>query len=225
MPPLPAVPNVLKHTDSYLLGSATRSADTIMHWTYSGSAPSAANCASLAAAWQTEYAAQLKFLMNDNNALETTTFLDLASNTGHQGQSSSPVTGTLTGAVLPASVCVVVQHQIARRYRGGKPRTYFPWGDGGKQNGVDSWAGSFITLITTNFAAAVAAFVGSVAGATTITALASVSYYQGFTVVTSPTTGRSRNVPKLRSGGPVVDAVVNNVPNTKYGTQRRRLRT
>jgi hypothetical protein len=49
-----------------------------------------------------------------------------------------------------------------------------------------------------------------------------VSYYKGFTVVTSPTTGRARNVPTLRSA-PVVDAVTAQAVRTSIGTQRRRI--
>jgi hypothetical protein len=49
-----------------------------------------------------------------------------------------------------------------------------------------------------------------------------VSYYEGFTVVIDPITGRARNVPKLRSSGPLVDGVVGIVINPELGTQRRR---
>jgi len=225
LPPLPPVANVIKCTDSYLLGAAARPAETILHWGYSGSAPSAAGLVTLAGLWQAQQAAQLKFLLNNNCQMTGTTLLDLSSSSGHQGASGTVTTGTLAGTETPASLCVVVQHQIARRYRGGKPRTYFPFGDGSKTNGADFWAAAFVTLVGTNFGNAVSAFTGAVGGGATITGLVSVSYYQGFTVVTSPTTGRSRNVPKLRSGGPVTDTIVANVVNSKYGTQRRRLKT
>jgi hypothetical protein len=48
-----------------------------------------------------------------------------------------------------------------------------------------------------------------------------VSYYNGFTVVTNPTTGRARNVPTLR-GTPVVDTVTGIVARVQVGSQRRR---
>lgn len=49
-----------------------------------------------------------------------------------------------------------------------------------------------------------------------------VSYYEGFEVVTDPVTGRSRNVPQLRPGGPVVDKITGFSINPKLGSQRLR---
>jgi hypothetical protein len=211
--------------DSFLLGADSRQAQVVLHWQYSGSTPTASALTAFCADWQAQNVAQLKYLMNNSNEYASTTMTDIASSTGKQGFLSTPVTGNLSGTLLPANVAFVMGHSIGRRYRGGKPRSYYPWGDGGKTGGANTWSAGFVTLCNTNFAAAVVAFVGATSGGTTISGLVSVSYYSGFTVVTSPTTGRSRNVPKLRAGGPVVDPVVTSTGSSTYGTQRRRLRT
>ena len=49
-----------------------------------------------------------------------------------------------------------------------------------------------------------------------------VSYYEGFEVVTDLRTGRSRDVPQLRPGGPAVDKITGFSINPKLGSQRRR---
>jgi len=221
MPALPFVPNVLKAVETYAIGS-NGSAATVTHWQYSGSAPTAANLAGFAADWQAQVSAQLKFLMNDNNQWTGITLTDLASSSGKQGSNTTPVTGTLTGALLPGSTALLMNHQVGTRYRGGKPRTYFPWGDEGKQAGSSLWASGFTSLCSTNYAAAVTAFTGATAGSTTIVGPCAVSYYSGFTVEISPSTGRARNVPKLRAGGPVVYPIITSTPRAQYATIRRR---
>jgi hypothetical protein len=49
----------------------------------------------------------------------------------------------------------------------------------------------------------------------------SVSYYEGFTPFTFPS-GRVKNLPKLRVGGPVVDPIVSYNTNPRVASQRRR---
>jgi hypothetical protein len=63
---------------------------------------------------------------------------------------------------------------------------------------------------------------GIIWGVSEVTTHVNVSYYQGFTVVTDPITGRARNVPKLRSGGPLVDVISSVTARPIVGTQRRR---
>jgi hypothetical protein len=52
--------------------------------------------------------------------------------------------------------------------------------------------------------------------------LVSVSYYEGFTSVTNPITGRTKDVSKLRTGGPVVDVVSAIIVANGPKSQRRR---
>jgi hypothetical protein len=129
--------------------------------------------------------------------------------------------GTASGATLPAQICTVISYRIARRYRGGHPRGYWPFG---AQTGlVDAghWTSGYASAVDTQIAAFFTAVqAAGWAGAGTLSHV-SLSYFSGFTVITSPTTGRARNVPTVRSS-PLIDPVVTLKTQTSIGTQRRR---
>jgi hypothetical protein len=117
---------------------------------------------------------------------------------------------------------VVSSYTIQRRYRGGHPRGYWPFGvTTDLQNDVD-WTAAFVTACNTGFSTFFTAlFAAGWTGAGTLTQV-NVSYYDGFTVVVSPTTGRARNVPTLRVS-PVQDTILIVACKVSIGTQRRRI--
>ncbi|MBA0087123.1 MAG: hypothetical protein HRJ53_19235 [Acidobacteria bacterium Pan2503] len=122
---------------------------------------------------------------------------------------------------MTANDCALVNLHIARRYRGGKPRQYWPFGVITDLNNTKNWNTSFQTavnnaMIALNSAAIAMAWTGG-----NIAAPVNVSYYHGFTVVTNPITGRARNVPKLKAT-PDVDTITGQSCNQRVATQRRR---
>jgi hypothetical protein len=218
MPPLPAVPNVLKASLDWSISSDV-SARTGLFFSYSGTEPNNAACTALAG---DIYAA---FAVNNGDwdvdtSLIGCEVIDLSSTTGGVGLHSGSVPGSLTQPISGAS-SVLANYLIARRYRGGRPRSYWPFGDASVVGNRQTWEATFITGVTTHLTAAFGAVIGATSGGTTITNHVNVSYYDGFTVVTSPTTGRARNVPKLRSV-PLVDAIVGFNVATRIANQRRR---
>jgi hypothetical protein len=84
-----------------------------------------------------------------------------------------------------------------------------------------NWSTAFVGDVTAALTSAFAAIIGASAGGTTITQHVNVSYYAGFTVVTSPTSGRARNVPTLRSS-PHVDTITSFAVSQRIANQRRR---
>jgi hypothetical protein len=66
-------------------------------------------------------------------------------------------------------------------------------------------------------------FIGSSSGGCTITAQVIVSYYQGYNAPTTLPSGRVKQTPKLRVGGPVVDTVTGQNAAVKIASQRKRL--
>lgn len=188
---------------------------------YGGSAPTSAQLATFASTLNTAWSTNLKPLCQAQAALRRHDIEDLSSSTAAIGSAASLQGGTRTGTQLPGSTALVAAYQIARRYRGGHPRGYWPFGAEADLNSPQDWTAAFLTACTTGlnayFAAAIA---GGWTGAGTIDHV-NVSYYNGFTVVTNPITGRARNVPKLRTT-PVVDTVTNVVARNILGTQRRR---
>jgi hypothetical protein len=116
---------------------------------------------------------------------------------------------------------MLVNYVIGRRYRGGKPRSYFPWGSSQEIFTRQSWNPTFVTNVDSGLAAYFSAVIGTTVGGTTLTEHVNVSYYSGFTVVTNPVTHRARNVPTVRAV-PVVDNILSFAASSRPASQRRR---
>jgi hypothetical protein len=191
-------------------------------WEYSGGPPTATDCVALAA--------DLYALVAAHNALwDTETFLsgvkvtDLSSSSGGVGEHASSTVGT-TDFAFSAATCALINFVITRRYRGGKPRWYLPWGGGGDLTSKQEWTATFITNTTTAVAAIRTGFIGSTSGSTAVSNQCSVSYYAGFTAVENPITHRWRNVPNLRTT-PEVNVIESFSVNGLVSSQRRRNRS
>jgi hypothetical protein len=222
MPPMPAAPGVLQlvlhHTSTHL----THDLINRVHYHYTGAAPTAAQLVTMAPTLLVEWASVFVPLMPAGVQVAGIDILDLSSSTGAQTALSASTPGTRAGTTLPADTCVVVAGQIARRYRGGHPRTYLPLGVAEDLAGPRTWSGALVTAAV----AAMTSFMGVTtgagwAGAGVITPC-NVSYFLGNHLVTYPS-GRHRDVPTLRPGGPVVDTITSYVGRLGVGTQRRRI--
>jgi hypothetical protein len=221
---MPALPNVNKviRTDFLFTLVSGIPALSRQFYHYSGTAPTNADILTFAdnagAAFE---ASPAEDLSSDYTFLgvEAT---DLSSPTSAQALSSVSVNGGLSGSFLPQDICFVMAYEIARRYRGGHPRGYWPFGV--EESLVDerTWDTSFVGQVAADLATMQGLInSGGWSGAGTIKQV-SVSYFHGFTVVVNPTTGRARNVPTVR-GVPVVDDVTQYVGRPLVGTQRRRI--
>lgn len=219
MPALPSVPNVLRVDWQFQDGSdANVSARNFFR--YSGSAPTSADCVALAATIYGLQAAHAS-VWDTFSELIGTKVTDLSSPMGGIGEHSQVTVGTRPNTPLPGGAACLVNYVIARRYRGGKPRNYFPWFVADDINPRQAWFAEAINDATNALTAYFAGVIGLVQGGTTITAHVNVSYYDGFTVVTNPITGRARNVAKLRAV-PVVDDILSWTVSSRPASQRRR---
>lgn len=220
VPALPAVPGVLqlklKHGNT-TIGDIL----STTYWAYTGSAPSSTALNTMASSVESAWASHLAGLLNTAMNLLEVEITDLSSATGGRGIWTGTTAGTRSGSAIPAGVATLYSLAIARRYRGGKPRMYLPWGVQGDLDGSVAWQPSFTSAALSDWNSFASAVIAAAPSGTTITSQANVSYYKGFTVVTNPVTGRSRNVPTLRAT-PVVDAVLSVSVNTNYASQRRR---
>lgn len=221
MPALPNVPGVLKLNMRWSVDADT-GAQTVHYLSYSAGPPSAANCATMAASAVSTADTALVAVCGAHITCTAAEVTDLTSATSGQGTGGTPWTGTRTGGQVPPATSALVNHSIGRRYRGGKPRSYMPFGTATDIDVTGLWLAASATAFQSAFASWASALLGIGAGCT-ITHLANVSYYSGSHVVTSPTTGRARNVPILR-GTPVVDQIISNTCPTRIGSQRRRNR-
>lgn len=221
MPALPSVPNVIKTEFVHNLVADT-SVTNKLYWRYSGGPPSAGDLDSLCTTLRTAYAAHLDGLLNTAFSLSEIIATDLNLPTGAVGTETSATDGGRSGVTLPISACLVINYQISRRYRGGKPRNYWPFGVAGDVANEQQWASAFLSSVNSNFGALLSAPIGETYGTTTIENQVNVSYYEGFTNYTG-SGGRAKVRANQRSS-PQVDNVTGWTPNAIVGSQRRRLR-
>lgn len=221
MPALPNVPNVIRLALSGTIADAGPWLSAFfLH--YSGTAPTATQLGTFNASVASAYTTDLKALADVDTTLTQIESTDLTSATGAVAITPESIAGTRALPILSAAACTVISYEIARRYRGGHPRGYWKFGVEGDIFGPGQWSSTYVNTVTTDFNAFLTAIFGAGwSGAGTITQV-NVSYYSGFTVVTSPTTGRARNVPKVRTS-PLVDTVTGITVRQSIGTQRRRV--
>ena len=214
MPPLPVVPGVVK-----LIISTTRSdspCECILHMAYTGSAPDAATLetwltSDVVSPWET-------LVIAEGSTDLTTVGLeaqDLSSDMGASAFVANTAQGTRTGDFAPSSAAVVISGQIDRRYRGGHPRNYWPFGTAGTYLSGSSklWDTGFQSDVQSKWDTFVAGIQGTTTGGTTFTTLCSVSYYD-----------RNLNpVAPYRRTTPVVDTIVAWTVKQRICSQRRRL--
>jgi hypothetical protein len=221
---VPALPNVAKTVRLSVVHSFLTNPDVVSRFyiAYSGAVPSQTDLQVLVDNTVAAWAANLIGLVNDHAALERVDGVDLNSATGAEATLADHVTGTRVGDPLLPSAAAVVSYHISRRYRGGHPRGYWPFGVETDTDAGPDWQGAFVTDAQTAIDGFfVDVLAGGWGGAGTLTHV-NVSYYEGFTVVTDPVTGRARNRPDPRAA-PLKDLITANIVRIRPGTQRRRL--
>lgn len=214
MPPLPVVPGVVKLIFSSLRGDSP--VENILHIAYTGSAPDTATLASYLTG---EVAPAAETLFNAEGSTDLTGVsieaLDLSSDTGASASVAFSATGVRTGDFAPSSAAVCISLEINRRYRGGHPRNYWPFGTAGTYESGSSklWDTGFIAAVQGAFTTFADAIQAVTVGGTSFTTLVNVSYYD-----------RNLNpVAPYRRTTPVVDNVVGYVTKQRICSQRRRL--
>jgi len=218
---LPAVPKVVKVVLYNLLLDAAAYMLNRVFMQYSGTAPTDTELETYAGAVNTAYGSNLIPLQGPGVTYGGCGAEDLSSSTSAVGSSADTVVGTRSGATLGGQVCFIISGEIARRYRGGHPRSYWPFGIDTDSYDAHSWHPTFLTSVLTAWGDFLTAIEGAGwTGAGTLSPV-NVSYYEGFTNHTYPS-GRTRPIPTLR-GTPVVDPIISYVPRPDYGTQRRRV--
>lgn len=220
MPALPPVSKALKVVLRYTVDAVAQEIINRFFLSYSGTAPTDADLATFAASIGSEFGSHLVGLMSPAYELTQVKVEDLTSATAAVGEADPTQTGTRTGSAIGIQVAAVLSEEIARRYRGGHPRLYFPFGTVTDLADEQAWTTGFQAAVPTAWAAFLSAVGGDGwTGAGTIAGI-NISYYEGFTNHTYPS-GRVRPVPNLRVT-PVVDAIVALQLNPLIGTQRRR---
>lgn len=221
MPALPSVPKVVK-VACIFADDVNTDIVTRFYIQYGGSAPDSAALNAFCDAIQGSFGATLAHAMNQAFTLGRVHAIDLSSALGAEGDWLGAVPGLLTGDPLPSDVAQICSYEISRHYRGGHPRGYWPLNQAGDLVNPQQWSPGVVAGNQTQFGTFFADVLGEPWTGGGPLGHVNVSYFHGFTVITSPTTGRARNVPTVRAT-PLVDAVTAYVARSHIGTQRRRL--
>lgn len=221
MPPLPPYAQCLAVRHMFDVGDDV-SVATRLHYTYTGTAPSDATCATIAQDIYNSEVTNIVPVLGADNSITGVSVQDLTTSSSGFGEYIHQTTGTEAGTPLAAGTAVLLNIRIARRYRGGKPRTYWPLGTSSDLTNPNEWANASINA----FKAAIGQVIDdtialSVAG-TTMGTMVNLSYYEGFTAVLNPITGRTRDVPKVRSVAIAPDVFIGIAINPRPASQRRR---
>lgn len=222
MPPLPAVAEVLRVQVAWSDGDDPQTTNTI-YLSYNGSSPDGSDCAAIAAQVTALFAAHAE-LWDIDTALVGATVTDLNSLDGAVGEHAQSVQGTRSGGILAGSTCVVVSYSIARRYRGGRPRNYFPWGTPTDLADRQGWSSSFISGVGSAWTTISAGLKAISQGGTTISDHVNVSFYSGSTGHISDGGTRGYTTP-IRRETPLVNPTTSFAVQVTPGSQRRRNRT
>lgn len=222
MPPLPSPGNVIR-ISFYISDESDIPAGSRIYAAYSGSPITQTNINALATNVAAEWNTNLASLTATTDTLDSIECQDLSSSVGVVGVASPSDAGTRSGTAMPASVAANIGHVIDRHYRGGKPKTFLRCGVIADLHSSETnqWSSTFLTALKTGWQAFIAGVIST--ANCNIGNVVNVSYYQGFTSVLNPVTGRTRDVPKLRTGSPQVDTITDAIIRPKLGSQRRRL--
>jgi len=217
-PPLPASPCIrvrLNYTQTDGLKGGNR-----LFFTYAGSAPTAANCAAIADALATAWSSDIAPIVCEDWDLSEIDVLDIATNSGLSGQWTGSEGGSRSGVSLPAQCATNIEFNIARRYRGGKPRVFLPPPTTGDLLNPSTWTGGFTTAANTGWTNFVTAAEAIDVGAVGALQHVNLSYYEGFTNIMN-SSGRERAVPTYRTTAKV-DTISGYSVKSEIGSQKRR---
>jgi hypothetical protein len=220
MPALPDVPGVLRVDMDYAVGSDA-TAMSRFYMAYHGTPPTAAFLASQATLFRASLTGSIGAIMHPDTSWTKTTITDLSSPTGAVGTDSTAVVGTRSGGPLPAAAAVLANFAIGRRYRGGKPRMYQPWGTDTDLLTRQEWLTASVTAFELSVESILIALEGDAGGGTNIDTSCSVSYYGPPNRIITGSTGRVRTVSTVRTV-PLVDPVQASSVNVHVASQRRR---
>lgn len=187
---------------------------------YSGSAPTAANCVTLATDIAAAWASHLAAVCYELVSLTEVDVLDIATDSGAHGTDNPSTAGSLSGGTLVASAAINVEFNIARRYRGGKPRMFLPPPDDSSLASIDKYSSTFVGTVNTAFAAFMSEVTALSVGSIGTLSHVNVSYYQGFKNITN-SSGRERAAPTYRNTA-LLDPITGYATKAVVGSQRRR---
>jgi hypothetical protein len=185
--------------------------------------PTQAQAQSAADAAHASYVTHLVPLLNFNHSLDSVTFTDLSTDTGPVGTNSTAVQGTRAQGEVPANAVALMNIHVVRRYRGGKPRVYWPFGSETDIATPQTWSAAFVDACYNGMYAFNNEVISNLRTWAPSATICSVSYFEGGEWKPDHL-GNYHRVPTPRPV-PLVDTVTGVLTfNQTIGSQRSRLR-
>jgi hypothetical protein len=194
---------------------------TRFYLSYSGSAPSGANCVTLAGDIEAQWAAHLAAETSVNYSLKEVDVLDIATDSGLSGQWTGTSAGSISDFPVAYQVAFNVEYNVAIRYRGGKPRGYWPFGTVSDLATYATWDSARISSVNTAIAAFFTAIEALSIGSMGTLAHVMLSYYDGYTTRTTGG-GQTTFKPKYRTDFAYHYAVTGYSAKAELSSQKRR---
>jgi hypothetical protein len=188
---------------------------------YSGVGTDPGDLTTIAIGVANAYDANLKSLCSTGITFDEVTVTDCSESPGFSGSDTASVAGTRGGNIPTEATAVNLKLNIARRYRGGKPKMYLPFGVSSDLSNPAAWDSALLSAVDTSWAAFITALKAISGAALTLTEQVSVSYYQGYTARVNPTTGHTYYVAAPRAV-PVIDPIISAQAQGRIAQQRRR---
>jgi len=205
MPARPPVPGVIRV--ELLWTQSGSPCANIFHVAYTGGPPVATDLSSLAGAIQYAVFANIGSALPASTISTECICTDIATDSGEVGSVSPADPGTNATAAISAGSAFLTDWQIARRYRGGKPRTYWPAPAIGELLSATQFTDTCVGLVNEACTALSAAAAGGSHGSFTAVGLVCVSYVDG-------------GSPRV---DPLVEPVLSFVNGSVIRSQRRRI--
>jgi hypothetical protein len=205
--PLPLVPLVVKLSYTFSYGSDA-TVMTHLYWQGGAGSPTTTDLTAFANLAKTSYETYGVASQTNQVTLRKIHAVYLGDTTGASVDVTTADTGSRSGGPLAANVAVLVNLKIARRYRGGHPRIYLPWGSATDILDPQHWTSGALSQFQTSINSIVTQLQGFSGSSFATPTLCSVSYYHNKALRTTP----------------VVDSVSATPVSSTPGSQRRRLR-
>ena len=223
MPPLPYVADVARVDIQWQVG-ADNHALTRLHAGYSGAAPNAAACNVSAQAIYGVVHDHFLPIMYTGNTLCGVEVRDLSGEDAESGSYQALHGGSASGTPLPAEVAVLANYRIARHYRGGKPRSYFPLFTASDLDNPSSWKASSIAPALAAVEALLADLGTAEVGGVPLDGAVSLSYVQGYDTPRPRSNGHLLYPPKYRDTpkiDPITGVSINGTPSVQRSRNLR----
>jgi len=189
----------------------------VLHFQYSGAAPSNATCAGFASSISSAWSSHIASLCPSPTHLTKVTVTDLTSDTAGAGEWTGDIPGTRGDDSIPANAAVLISYPAPVRYRGGHPRQYLYVLGNADLNGAAQWASTSLASVLTGWKAFLAAIEALSASGTAFGSFGTIKYYGKF----APNSGPPRY--RLTTPVPMILDATLSVAAAEIASQRRRV--